>query len=101
MSAVQRLVGGAAAGEIELCHAAVSVARLDPQTGILHEPGHPLDGRLLAGKVLACTGGKGSSSGSYILLNLARRGLAPRAIIVEHADAVLVAGAVLGGIPLL
>lgn len=95
------LVAGAAEGGVELCHEAVSVARIDPRDGVLHEPGHPLDGRPLAGRILACKGGKGSSSGSYVLLNLASRGLAPAAILVERADAVLAAGAVLAGIPLL
>jgi hypothetical protein len=88
-------------GLVESSLEPVSVARIDPATGILRERGHPLDGRLLAGKVLAFPGGKGSSSGSYVLLNLARRGLAPCAIAVQKADAVLVAGAVLSGIPLL
>lgn len=87
-------------GEVELCRGAVAIARIDPATGVLHEPGHPLDGRCLAGKVLVCLGGKGSSSGSYVLLNLARRGLAPAAILVERADAVLTAGAVLAEIPI-
>lgn len=87
-------------GEVALCHTEVSLARIDPATGVLHEPGHPLDGQCLAGKVLACRGGKGSSSGSYVLLNLARRRLAPAALLVQRADAVLIAGAVLAGVPL-
>ncbi|MGE0314270.1 MAG: aconitase X [Lautropia sp.] len=94
------LVAGAVAGAVEFCDVEVSAARIDPMTGILHEPGHPLDGHCLARKVLVCRGGKGSSSGSYVLLNLARRGLAPTAILVAQADAVLVAGAVLGDIAL-
>lgn len=91
---------GAVEAEVELCRSEVALARIDPATGVLHEPGHPLDGRCLAGKVLVCLGGKGSSSGSYVLLNLARRGLAPAAILVQRADAVLIAGAVLADIPL-
>ena len=94
------LVPGRALGPAERCDAEVALARIDPATGILHEPGHPLDGRSLAGRVLVCKGGKGSSSGSYILMNLAHRKLAPAALLVERADAVLVAGAVLGDIPL-
>lgn len=94
------LVPGVARGAVAMSTEPVSVARIDPATGVLHEPGHPLDGRMLAGSVLVCPTGKGSSSGSYILLNLARRGLAPAGIVVARADAVLVAGAVLGEIPL-
>lgn len=94
------LVPGVARGTVAASAEPVGVARIDPATGVLHEPGHPLDGRALAGRVLVCPAGKGSSSGSYILLNLARRGLAPAAIVAEQADAVLIAGAVLGDIPL-
>ena len=94
------LVPGRAVGAVERCNTEVALARIDPATGVLHEPGHPLDGRSLAGKVLACKGRKGSSSGSYILMNLAHRGLAPAALLVGRADAVLVAGAVLGRVPL-
>lgn len=94
------LVPGVAEGEIALSAEAVGVARIDPLTGVLHEPGHPLDGCSLAGKVLACPGGKGSSGGSFVLLNLAQRGLAPAALVVERPEAVMIAGAVLAGIPL-
>ncbi len=94
------LVAGRATGPIAASEVPVSVARIDPESGILHEAGHPLDGRNLAGTVLVCPTGKGSSSGSYVLLNLARRGLAPAAIVAMQADAVLIAGAVLAGIPL-
>lgn len=95
------LVGGVAEGPVAASAQPVSVARIDPKDGVLHEAGHVLDGRKLAGTVLVCPTGKGSSSGSYILLNLARRGLAPTAIVSLQADAVLVAGAVLAGIPLI
>lgn len=91
---------GAVEGEVALCPTEVALARIEPATGVLREPGHPLDGQCLAGKVLVCRGGKGSSSGSYVLLNLARRGLAPAAILVERADAVLIAGAVLADVPM-
>ena len=95
------LVDGKAAGPVAASLAPVSVARIDPADGRLREPGHALDGRVLAGAVLVCPTGKGSSSGSYILLNLAQRGLAPAAIVVSQADAVLVAGAVMAEIPLI
>jgi predicted aconitase with swiveling domain len=95
------LVGGRAEGPVAASDQPVSVARIDPADGVLHEAGHVLDGRNLAGSVLVCPTGKGSSSGSYILLNLARRGLAPAAIVTLQADAVLVAGAVLADIPLI
>ena len=95
------LVEGDAEGPAAVSPLPVSVARIDPDTGILHEAGHPLDGCDLAGTILLCPTGKGSSSGSYVLLNLAHRKLAPAAIVTAQADAVLIAGAVLANIPLL
>ncbi len=95
------LVSGNAEGPLALSSVPVAVARIDPETGILHEAGHPLNGRNLAGTILICPTGKGSSSGSYVLLNLAHRRLAPAAIVTTQADAVLIAGAVLADIPLL
>lgn len=73
---------------------------VDERTGIVIEPGHPLKGECVAGRVLVCHTGKGSSAGSFSLLQLAERGLAPAAIVNVQAEAVITAGAVLAGIPL-
>jgi predicted aconitase with swiveling domain len=73
---------------------------VDPATGIVRQPGHPWLGLSVAGKVLVFPSGKGSSSGSYWLLNLAHEGRAPAAIVNARTDAVIAAGAVLGDIPL-
>ncbi|OWT58321.1 aconitase X swivel domain-containing protein [Candidimonas nitroreducens] len=94
------LVAGVARGIARTCRDAVSVARIDPETGVLHEPGHALDGCCLAGGILVFPAGKGSSGGSYILMSLAAKKIGPIAIVMDVADAVVVAGAVLAGIPL-
>lgn len=94
------LVPGSGYGPALISDAPVGVARIDPHSGILLEPGHPLHGRCVAGCVLVFESGKGSSSGSYILLNLRANGKAPAAIVMRHADAVVTAGAVLAEIPL-
>jgi predicted aconitase with swiveling domain len=73
---------------------------VDERTGIVIEAGHELEGRSVAGKVVICQSGKGSSAGSFSLLQLAARGLAPAAIVNIQAEAVVVAGAVLAKIPL-
>ena len=59
-----------------------------------------LDGRLLAGRILVFKGSRGSTVGPYILYSLARRGCAPRGLVVCEAEPMLVAGAVLADIPL-
>jgi predicted aconitase with swiveling domain len=94
------LVAGVVRGMARTCRDAVSVARIDPETGVLHEPGHALDGCCLAGGILVFPVGKGSSGGSYILMNLAAKKIGPVAIVMDVADAVVIAGAVLAGIPL-
>jgi len=73
---------------------------VDEVTGIVIETGHPLEGECVAGRVVVCRSGKGSTAGSFSLLQLAYRGLAPAAIVNAQADAVITAGCVLADIPL-
>ncbi|MFW6136146.1 MAG: aconitase X swivel domain-containing protein, partial [Chloroflexota bacterium] len=40
---------------------------VDPDTGLVIEPGHPLEGQSIAGCVLVFPTGKGSTVGSYTL----------------------------------
>ena len=73
---------------------------VDPRTGTVIEPGHPLEGQSVAGRVLAFPHGKGSTVGSYVLYGLARNGVAPAAIVNEEAETIIAAGALIAGIPL-
>ena len=73
---------------------------VDPETGIVVERGHPLEGRCIAGKVLVFPTGKGSTVGSYTLYRLARKGLAPAAIINAESDPVVTVGAIIAEIPM-
>lgn len=77
----------------------LSLSLIDPATGVIVQPGHPLRGESVAGRVLVFPKGDGSSSGSYRLLHLSECGTAPVAIVNDQANAVVVAGAVLAGIP--
>lgn len=73
---------------------------VDPETGIVVEPGHPLEGECIAGKVLVFPTGKGSTVGSYTLYRLARKGLAPAAIVNAESDPVVAVGAIIAEIPM-
>jgi len=73
---------------------------VEPETGVVIEPGHPLEGESVAGRVLVFPTGKGSTVGSYTLYRLARNGLAPAAIINAEADPVVAVGAVIAEIPM-
>ena len=53
---------------------------VEPETGLVVEKGHPLEGQSVAGRVLVFPTGKGSTVGSYTLYRLAKKGLAPAEI---------------------
>ena len=73
---------------------------VDPTTGVVIEIGHDLKGQNVSGRILVFPVGKGSTGGSYVLYDLADRGLAPAAIINSRGDTVIVTGCVMGNIPL-
>ena len=73
---------------------------VDPETGVVIEPGHPLEGQTVAGRVLVFPGGKGSTVGSYVIYRLARAGKAPVAIVNADSEAIVAVGALIAGIPM-
>jgi predicted aconitase with swiveling domain len=73
---------------------------VDPESGIIVEKGHPLQGECITGKVLAFPYGKGSTVGSYVLYALSRNGHAPAAIINAEAEPIIATGAIISGIPM-
>ena len=72
---------------------------VDTDTGIVTEQGHELLGVKVSGKVLVLPHLKGSTASTWVLCRLSERGTAPSAIIVNKADIILIAGAILGNIP--
>jgi len=72
---------------------------VDPETGIVIEPGHPLEGRSVTGKVLIFPSGKGSTVGSYTLYRMSRAGTAPAAIINRESEAIVAVGAIISNYP--
>ena len=73
---------------------------VDPETGIVVEPGHPLNGQSVASSILVFPAGKGSTVGSYVLYRLAFKGLAPAAIINASSEAIVAVGAIISNIPM-
>lgn len=73
---------------------------IDPDTGVVVDQGHPLEGMNVAGRVLVFPTGKGSTVGSYTLYRLARNDLAPAAIVNREADPVVAVGAVIANVPM-
>jgi len=60
------------------------------------DPRHPDHGAALAGSVLLVPSAVGSSSSSAIMLELLRNRVAPAAVLMGRADAILALGVVVG-----
>jgi len=73
---------------------------LDPETGLVIEPGHPLERQRVTGRVLVFPTGKGSTVGSYTLYRMAKGGTAPAAIINSESEAIVAVGAIISDIPM-
>ncbi|NLW07678.1 MAG: DUF126 domain-containing protein [Clostridia bacterium] len=99
--ACRPIAEGKAEGTVLISKDEIMFYLCDPATGRITEKGHCLEGRSVAGKILVFPGGKGSSSvqvdGLYQLLS---RGNAPKAMIIERPDTILVTSAIIMEIPL-
>lgn len=68
---------------------------IDPLDGKVIDQTHPLHGRCIKDKILCIPSGRGSCTGSQVLLELILNGNAPRAIILRDVDSILCTGAVI------
>ena len=92
---------GYAVGDALATREALSfLGNVNPETGVVVDPGHELYGRCISGKVLIFPKGKGSTVGSYIIYQLKKRGKAPLAMINLKSEPIVAIGAVISGIPL-
>lgn len=73
---------------------------VNPDTGIVREPGHELEGQSIAGKILVFPFGKGSTTGSWQFYATYKRGNAPVGIINVKAEGVVAVSAVITGTPM-
>jgi hypothetical protein len=74
---------------------------VDPADGKITEKNHDLCGQCMKNKVLCFPHGHGSTVGSYVLYSLGKKGLAPKAILNQTADPVVVVGAIIAEIPMI
>jgi len=87
------IVSGVAEGEVVASSQAISFwGGVDPATGLINDPRHELFGQSIAGKVIAFPVGKGSSTGSLMILELARINKAPAAMINIKTEPILATG---------
>ncbi len=92
---------GVAEGEALISTDDIMFYLIDPSTGVVIEKGHSLEGKSISGKVLIFPGGKGSSvvqaDGLYQLLI---KNNAPKALVIQNPDTVLVASAIIMETPM-
>jgi predicted aconitase with swiveling domain len=92
---------GYAEGEVIVSSDDIMFYLIEPQTGIVIERGHSLEGKSIAGKILVFPGGKGSSvvqaDGLY---QLTKYNNAPKAMIIQNPETVLVASAIIMEMPM-
>ncbi|RPJ51189.1 MAG: DUF126 domain-containing protein, partial [Chloroflexi bacterium] len=72
---------------------------VDPETGIVVEKGHELEGQSISGKALVFPSGKGSTVGSYTLYRLKINGKAPAAIINAECEPITAVGCIIAEVP--
>jgi uncharacterized protein len=72
---------------------------VDPNSGVVIEKGHELQGISIKGKVLVFPQGKGSTVGSYTLYRLKKNGAAPAAMINRETETIVAVGAIISEIP--
>ncbi|MEI4810422.1 DUF126 domain-containing protein, partial [Pseudomonas aeruginosa] len=89
------LVAGSASGELLYATTGLSFwGGVDPRSAEVIDRHHPLSGRHLHGRLLAIPGGRGSCTGSSVLLELILGGRAPAAILLREPDEILALGAI-------
>jgi hypothetical protein len=96
-----RIIGGYGEGEALISHEPICFYLTDPETGIVREKSHELEGKNLGGKVLVFPSGKASSVVQIDgLFKLVSHDTAPKALIVKDVETVLVVSAFMAKIPL-
>lgn len=72
---------------------------VDPETGVVVEKDHQLEGQSISGKVLVFPTGKGSTVGSYTLYRMKHAGKAPLAIVNVECETITAVGCIISEIP--
>lgn len=96
----RKIYQGTAQGEALVTSMGISFfGGVDPDTGLIVEKGHQLEGQSIGGKVLVFPTGKGSTVGSYTLYRLKMNGVAPAAIVNAQCETITAVGCIIAEIP--
>ena len=72
---------------------------VNPDSGVVTEKGHALEGQSVKDRVLIFPRGKGSTVGSYTMYRLKKNGVAPAAIVNVECEPIVAVGAIISDIP--
>ena len=96
----RKIYPGTARGETLVTAMGISFfGGVDPESGVIVERGHELEGQSISGKVLVFPSGKGSTVGSYTLYRLRANGKAPAAIVNAECETITAVGCIIAEIP--
>ena len=96
----RRIFQGKTEGEALVTKDSISFyGGVDPETGIVVEKGHELEGVDTTDKILVFPTGKGSTVGSYVIYQMAKTGKGPKALILQECEAIVAVGCIIGEIP--
>jgi uncharacterized protein len=95
-------IGSPVRGEALVAHDGFSARYdLDRIRGVFSRPAHKLVGQSYVGKVLVLDTAKGGVATSWMLHEMASRGVVPLAIVLNSVNPILVQGAAFGDVTLL
>jgi uncharacterized protein len=95
-------IGKAVRGETLVAHDGFSARYdLDRMRGIFSRPSHKLAGQSYVGKILVLDTAKGGVASSWMLHEMAARGIVPLALVLNSVNPILVQGAAFGNVTLL
>ena len=99
MSDQRLLVDGEAAGELVVLEEPLSFwGGLDSESGEIIDVRHPQLGTNIAGKIVAMTHGRGSSSSASVLAEAIRAGNGPSGVVLREPDEIVVLGSLVAGL---
>ena len=98
---VKTIVGGTVRGTVIVSKDPISfLGEIDPTSGVITSKSNVLHGKRITNKIFVFPEGRGSTVGSYVIYNLKAHNVAPLAFVVNRAETIIVAGAILAEIPL-
>ncbi len=73
---------------------------VDPETGDIVDRNSDVFGENISGKIFIFPESRGSTVGTYVLLQMRKKGTAPAGIVMLESEAIVAVGAIISEIPL-